>query len=108
MALVPPMLPQPLALACAWSRAARGDPTGRGPRDIELRLASARPHVPSRPFMMPGSFLPASRNPPSIREQDLSVLHPCYFWQCLKRSLHREGLLTKKAFLPSLLLCQVG
>ncbi len=58
IALVPPMLPQPLALACAWSRAARGEPTGRGPRDMELKLASARPHVPSKPLTIPGSLVP--------------------------------------------------
>ena len=60
-ALVPPMLPQPLALACAGSRAVRGEPAGRGPRDIELKLASARPHAPSRPFTMPGRLAPGRR-----------------------------------------------
>ena len=55
---MPPMLPQPLALACACSRAARGEPTGRGPRDMELKLASARPQVPSRPLTTSGSLAP--------------------------------------------------
>ena len=55
---MPPMLPQPLALACAGSRAARGELTGRGPKDMELRLASARPHAPSRPFTTPGRLAP--------------------------------------------------
>ena len=73
-ALVPPMLPQPLALACGGSRAARGDPTGRGPSDIELRLASARPQVPSRPFTMLGSFSPASRTPHTFR--GLRLIYP--------------------------------
>jgi hypothetical protein len=49
------MLPQPLA--CARSRPVRAPQLeGRGPRDSELRLASLRPQVSSRPSTIAGSF----------------------------------------------------